>query len=121
MLIEIIDDDVDIAETLEIFLKQQGHQVLKAFTAKDGLKIFTLKMPDAVFLDIQLPDRSGIDLLKDIKTISSETSVIMITGYKDAENVIASFRRGAFDCLLKPFNMDYLKTEILPKIPSRKR
>ena len=121
MLILVIDDDTDVTDSLEIFFKQNGHEVLKAYTAKDGLKLFTLHLPDVVFLDIMLPDTNGITLLKEIKTISSETPVVMITGYKDAEKVIGAFREGAFDCLLKPFNLDYLKNDILPKIPLRKR
>lgn len=121
MNILIIDDEPDTVEPLTAFLTQNGHQVSKSYTAQEGLKTFTLELPDAVFLDIILPDKNGIELLKEIKIISRETPVIMITGYKDAEKVIHAFREGAFDCLLKPFNLEYLKNDILPRIPLRNR
>jgi DNA-binding response OmpR family regulator len=121
MLLLIIDDDVDSAELLGPFLEQSGHQVVKAYTGEEGLKAASEKKPDAAFVDIMLPDRSGIDVLKTMKKTDSEMPVIMITGFKDVENVVNAFRAGSLDCLLKPFNHEYLKNDILPKIPIRKR
>jgi DNA-binding response OmpR family regulator len=116
MNILIIDDDIDASELLKTFMEQNSHKVLQAYTAKDGLRELLSKKPDAVFLDILLPDASGLDLLKEIKTKDRQTPIIMVTGFKDAENVVRAFREGAFDCLLKPYNYDYLKTDILGKI-----
>lgn len=121
MLALIVDDDVETNELLEAFLRQNDHQVIKAFTAEEGLKNFTIEQPDIVFLDIMLPDKNGIEILKEIKLIDRETPVVMITGFKDAEKVVSAFREGAFDCLLKPFNYDYLKNDILTRVPLRKR
>jgi DNA-binding NtrC family response regulator len=47
--------------------------------------------------------------------------VVMITGYKEAEKVIEAFRNGAMDCLLKPFNFDYIKNNVLPHVVERKK
>ena len=116
----IIDDDTDTAELLADFLEQSGHRAVKCYTAAEGMQKLTVQF-DAVFLDIILPDKNGIALLKDIKKADSQMPVIMVTGFKDAENVVSAFREGAFDCLLKPFNYDYLKNDILPKLPLRKR
>lgn len=116
MIILIVDDDADSSELLKTFIEQSGHQVIQAFTAADGLKELASKKPDAVFLDIVLPDANGLDILKQIKARDKETPIVMVTGFKDADNVVRAFRQGAFDCLLKPYNYDYLKTDILGKI-----
>lgn len=117
----IIDDDPNVVELLESFFKQNGHEVLKSHSAEEGLKLFTIEEPDVIFLDIMLPDKNGIELLKEIKSMDRNMPVVMITGFKDAEKVVYAFREGAFDCLLKPINFDYLKNDILTRIPVRKR
>ena|SRR3989344_3343104 len=117
----IVDDDAEAADLLGIFLRKNGHQTTIKYTAKEGLKAISENRPDAVFLDIMLPDQNGIDVLKAIKSSDPEMPVIMVTGFKDAENVVNAFREGSLDCLLKPFNYDYLKNDILPKIPLRRK
>ncbi|OGR89008.1 MAG: hypothetical protein A3A86_02845 [Elusimicrobia bacterium RIFCSPLOWO2_01_FULL_60_11] len=117
----IIDDDIEASDLLRTFIEQNGHKVLQAYTAADGLKELASKKPDAVFLDIMLPDANGLDLLKQIKSRDKETPIIMVTGFKDADNVVRAFRQGAFDCLLKPYNYDYLMTDILGKITPKQR
>ncbi len=121
MLIQIIDDDAEASDLLKAFMEQDGHQVLQAFTAKDGGAQMSSRRPDVVFLDILLPDANGLDILKDIKSRDKSTPVVMVTGFKDAENVVRAFREGAFDCLLKPYNYDYLKNDILGKIVPKVR
>lgn len=121
MIALIIDDDVDASELLKTFIEQSGHEVLQAFTAADGLKQLASKKPDALFLDIMLPDANGLDLLKQIKAWDKETPIVMVTSFKDADSVVRAFRLGAFDCLLKPYNLDYLKTDILGKIIPKQR
>jgi len=109
MKILVIDDDVEICEMLHIFFDSFGYQCLLTHTASEGLKQVVLYEPNIVFLDIRLPDKDGITLLKEIKEINKNLPVIIITGYRDAEKVIEGFRYGAVDCLLKPFNFDYIK------------
>ena len=121
MDILIIDDDVESSDMLKTFIAQGGHKVLQAYTAADGLKELASNRPDAVFLDIMLPDANGLDLLKQIKARYKDTPVVMVTGFKDADNVVRAFRQGAFDCLLKPYNYDYLKSDILGKISPKPR
>ena len=121
MLILIIDDDVDASELLKTFMEQNGHKVLQAYTAQDGTRELFGSKPDAVFLDILLPDANGLDLLKEMKIKDKDLPIVMVTGFKDAENVVRAFRLGAFDCLLKPYNYDYLKNDILGKINPRAR
>ena len=119
MVILIIDDDTDASALLKTFMEQSGFSVIQAYTAQDGVREFETKRPDAVFLDILLPDANGLDVLKKLKAGDKITPIVMVTGFKDAENVVQAFRQGAFDCLLKPYNYDYLKNDILAKITPR--
>ncbi len=121
MIIQIIDDDMDASELLKTFMELDGHKIIQSFTAKDGVRDLADKKPDVVFLDILLPDANGLDILKEIKSKDKQTPIIMVTGFKDAENVVRAFREGAFDCLLKPYNYDYLKNDILGKIVPKSR
>jgi len=117
MKILVIDDDLEIHEMLGVFFQSLGHEQIQSITAQDGLKQVVISEPDAVFLDIRLPDKDGIEVLKEIKQINKNIPVVMITGYKEAEKVIEAFRYGAMDCLLKPFNFDYMKN-LLEQIKS---
>jgi DNA-binding NtrC family response regulator len=72
-------------------------------------------------LDITIGADDGIVLLRELKKMDSRLPIVMITGYRDADRVIESFRLGALDCLLKPFNFDYIKNNILNMITSRQK
>lgn len=120
MKILVIDDDVETLDLLETFFSSLGYEVKTVSNSIEGLKLVKQEIFDLLFLDIKLPEKNGIEVLKEVKAIDPKLPVIMITGYKEAENVIEAFRHGAIDCLLKPFNFEYIKTSILPKIPERK-
>jgi len=119
MRILVIDDDPSVLETLKAFFAKDGHDVICVGTAREGRRLALVEQPDLVLLDIRLPDINGVELLRQLKEIDREMAVVMITAYKDAEKVIDSFRAGAFDCLLKPFNFDYLANSIVAHIPRR--
>ncbi len=121
MKIIVIDDDNEVLELLNTFFSSLGHQVTTTTNSIDGLKFITTEIYDLVLLDIKLPERDGIEVLKEIKQIDKNLPVVMITGYKEAEKVIEAFRNGALDCLLKPFNFDYIKNNLLPQIVERKK
>ncbi len=121
MKLLVIDDDTEILDLLESFFISLGHSVDKTTSSIEGLKLIAKDTYDFIMLDIKLPEADGIEVLKEIKKVDPLLPVIMITGYKEAEKVIEAFRHGAMDCLLKPFNFDYIKNNILTKIPERKK
>ena len=83
MEIIVVDDDIETADLIEMFFKRGRHGVRKAHTAEKGMDLFKEKKPDLVILDMVLPDKSGIELLKEMKGIDSGISVVMITGYRE--------------------------------------
>lgn len=117
MKILAVDDDAEIREILKIFLESEGYTVVLAENGASAVKSVLGETFSLVLLDVNLPDMDGIEVLKKIRKIDSELPVMMITGFKDAEKVIAAFREGAVDCVLKPLNFEYLKSNI----PSRAR
>ncbi|MCX7956593.1 MAG: response regulator [Endomicrobia bacterium] len=121
MKVLLIDDDTEILDLLNTFFTSLGHQTVTTTNSVDGLKFVAKEIYDLVMLDIKLPERDGIEVLKDIKKVDPNLPVVMITGYKEAEKVIEAFRNGALDCLLKPFNFDYIRNNLLPQVPERKK
>lgn len=119
MKIMVIDDDVEVLDTLKAFLETQGHEAICVESAQEGKRLVMIERPDLIMIDIRLPDIDGVELLRQIKAIDSESTAVMITAYRDAERVIEAFRAGAFDCLLKPFNFNYLVKNVLARVPRR--
>ena len=120
MKVLIVDDDDSVLDTLKIFFEtlSEGYVVTTAETAKDGLRKFDEGF-DLVLLDIHLPDGDGVQVLDQMQMKDKKVPVVLVTAYKDATKVIEAFRKGAYDCLLKPFNFEYLRDSILKKISRR--
>src|SRR5579862_5364406 len=102
----IIDDEEIIREALEALLAGDGHRVVTASTAAEGLDRLTRGQFDAVLLDLMLLDRLGIDVLDDIRRMDDELPVVMITAYGTIEGAVAATKQGAFYYFTKPFKND---------------
>ena len=104
----IVDDDTQILEGLEALLTDEW-EVRTATNGKEAIRAFSEFAPDAVLLDLQLPDTSGIDLLHQSKMYSETTPVIMMSGdYGSLDRVIESMKLGAETFLQKPFDYQTL-------------
>lgn len=99
----IIDDDRNILTTLEMYLEDRGFEVVTADSGTAGLQHFRSGMPDLVLLDMKLPDRDGLDILKELTASGITTQVLMITAYATIETAVSAVKMGAFDYLPKPF------------------
>jgi len=99
----VIDDEPVLQDVLGSLLKGDGFDYLQATTAADGLQILREEEVDVVLLDLMLPDRSGLELLPDIKEFDPHLPVVVITAYSSVESAIEAMRRGAFHYVPKPF------------------
>jgi two-component system response regulator AtoC len=108
----VVDDDRAIRWTLSEALRSWSFTPLEAGTVAEALAQFAVELPDAVLLDIDLPDGSGLDVLRQIKTQRPESVVIMITGNVLIDNTIAALRGGAYDFIGKPINLEELRVTI---------
>ncbi len=97
----LVDDDAIVQEVLTLFLRD-AYQVGHATTGIDALAKFRREPVDLVVLDHRLPDRTGLDLLIELKSIRSNVPVIMLTGYGSEWICAAAFKRGVADYFTKP-------------------
>lgn len=112
----VIDDEPEVCELLADFLKMQGYESLKAVRAVDGLALAEKEKPDLVLLDIMMPEIDGLECLQRILKTSPGSIVIMVSGLKDEKIAKEAIRRGAYDYLAKPFDLSYLKDNLLARI-----
>ena len=113
----IVDDDKSVRDFLELFLRKKGYtQVRTAESGLDALKIVEQENIKLVLLDIMLPGMDGMEVLRKIKAMKKETGVIMITGFPDEEKAKAMIKEGAYDYIVKPFDLTYLELSVLTKI-----
>jgi DNA-binding NtrC family response regulator len=108
----IIDDEQEIRESLEQVLKLEGYSPSSAATAEEGLRKAEEQLFDLVLLDVSLPDRNGIEVLKNIKRESPDTGVIMITAYDSGQTAFQASKEGADSYIPKPWDNDRLLLEI---------
>ena len=108
----IIDDEQEIRESLEQLLKLEGYRADSAASGEEGLKKAEGGIYDLVLLDVSLPDRSGLEVLKYLKRESPDSGVIMITAYDSSQVAFQASKEGAESYITKPWDNDKLLLEI---------
>ncbi|MFT3880979.1 MAG: sigma-54 dependent transcriptional regulator [Gemmatales bacterium] len=108
----IIDDEPNVLYALEKGLKATGQTIVTAATGQLGLAAVAKHHPDVVLLDVQLPDLSGIEVLKKLQAIDSRLPVIIMTAHGTADTAIEAMKQGAYDYILKPWKLEELKALI---------
>src|SRR5579885_797757 len=104
----VVDDESEIREGLEVLLASEGYGVSSADTGESGLGKLEEKPYDLLLLDVSLPDRNGIDLLREIHRRDPQLPVVLITAYGSIEMARAAFKSGAMDYITKPWSNDEL-------------
>ncbi|UFS70434.1 response regulator [Geomonas sp. RF6] len=102
----IADDEEMIRGLINLTLSKEGFTCHEASSAEEGLEIVRKVDLDMALLDIMMPGRSGIELLKDMKQMSPDTVVLMITARTDIDTALSCIHHGAEDYITKPFNVD---------------
>jgi len=115
----VVDDDEAIRWTLREALQSWSFGAIEASSVAEALQHFKAELPAAVLLDIDLPDGSGLDVLREIKREHPEAIVIMITGNVQIDNTISALRGGAYDFIAKPINLEELRITIRNAIETR--
>jgi len=99
----VIDDEPVLQDVLGSLLKSDGFDYQQATTAAAGMRVLREEEIDVVLLDLMLPDRSGLELLPEIKAFDPHLPVVVITAYSSVESAIDAMRAGAFHYIPKPF------------------
>ncbi len=102
----VIDDNLDICQLLKRFLTKKGHEVDTTLTGPEGIDLIKNKNYDLVLCDFKLRKMEGREILQQVKTISPETKVAIITGYADVRIAVEVMKKGAFDYVVKPLIPD---------------
>ena len=108
----VVDDEQSMREFLEIFLRREGYEVLTAESVDAALGQLDADDVDLVVTDMQMPDKSGLDLIREAREISPETLMIIVTAFGTTDSAIATMKEGAYDYLTKPFKVDELRIVI---------
>ncbi len=120
-LVLVVDDEKNIREGLKTALKMENFEVVTSEDGKDGLEKLKLFCPDAVILDLKIPYLSGMEFLKKVQGINCDTPVIILTGHGGIDDAVEAMKRGAYDFLTKPVNIEKLSLIINRAIEERKR
>ncbi|MBC8115177.1 MAG: sigma-54-dependent Fis family transcriptional regulator [Candidatus Saccharimonas sp.] len=108
----VVDDDHLILDCFRYAFPPEQISLETATNAAEALAVFRQQSFDAVVTDVRLPDSSGLQLLQDLQAVDGRVPVILMTGHGTANTAIEAMRRGAFEYLLKPLDLDVLQTVI---------
>ncbi|MEF3280375.1 MAG: response regulator transcription factor [Elusimicrobiota bacterium] len=109
----VVDDDANLRESLSESLELEGFKCFEAKNAKEGFDLAKKHMPDVVIMDIQLPDSIGFQLCQDIRKISKDIVIIMMSGrFLSSDEKTQGFTLGADEYITKPFDIQELSIRI---------
>ncbi|MEA5014690.1 MAG: response regulator transcription factor [Candidatus Limiplasma sp.] len=107
----VIEDDKYISNFLSVSLKKEGYQAMLAASADEGLFLFSSNHPDVVLLDLGLPDRDGLEVIREIRGFSN-TPILVVSARGQEKEKIEALDLGADDYMTKPFHMGELLARI---------
>ncbi len=102
----VIDDESLIRKILDVKLKSLDYEVILAEDGEKGIEILKEEKIDLILSDLSMPGKSGFDVLKEVKKINKNIPVIIMTAYANIQTAIEALKLGAFDYIIKPFNME---------------
>ena len=116
--IMVVDDEAEVRKLLERFFTRHGFVVQTASSGEQALEILRSKayQPSIILLDVQMPGMDGLVTLREIKKIDKQAGVIIMTGADDESLGLQALESGAYEYIMKPFDMKYLELVILSKI-----
>lgn len=117
----IIDDDEDMSYTLCRMVEQTGYTSRTAHTLREGLEAARSESFDVVFLDVNLPDGSGLDLIPELKSLNDPPEIIIFTAYGDSEGAAVALGNNVWDYIPKPASMDEIRLPMLRALEYRQQ
>ncbi len=108
----VVDDELNIRNIISEILTDEGYEVILAENAKEAEKNFYYQNIDVVFLDVMLPDKSGMEVLKSIHEDFPIIPIIVISGHGDIRMAVEAMKLGAFDFIEKPLSTERILTSI---------
>jgi UDP-3-O-[3-hydroxymyristoyl] N-acetylglucosamine deacetylase len=104
----VVDDEEGILKSIVGILQDEGYGTITARDGREALHLYQAESPDALLLDIWMPDMDGIEVLKSLQEIDADSAVVVISGHGTISTAIKAVKLGAFDFIEKPLSMDIL-------------
>jgi two-component system cell cycle sensor histidine kinase/response regulator CckA len=108
----IIDDEPRMCDSLKVLLGRHGYEAQTGYSGKEAIECLARDSFDLVLLDIVMPDMTGHQIMDYINSQTPETLVIVMTGHASVDSAVESLRRGAYDYLRKPFDLEQLEKRV---------
>ena len=112
MRVLFIEDDSATAQSIELMLKSEGFNVYTTDLGEEGVDLGKIYDYDLILLDLNLPDMSGLDVLRQLRVAKINTPIMILSGTAEIETKVKSFGGGADDYMTKPFHKDELVARI---------
>lgn len=112
----IIDDEKHIVDALKLFLEMKGYDVIGTTSVIEGIGMVKTEKPKVIFLDINMPEMTGIEALKKIREIDKKIGIIMATAVIDENVAKQAMELGASDYIIKPFDLKYMEKSLMVKL-----
>ena len=109
----IVDDDNPFRERLARAMEKKGFEVLQAESVQKGKDMVKVKKPGFAVVDLRLNDGNGLEVVKEIQKLNTESRIIMLTGYGNIPTAVAAIKHGAIDYLAKPADADDVEKALL--------
>jgi len=116
----VLDDELVIQELLARTFNKDRYHVEAAEDPESALKRIEEEPFDLLITDLKMPKISGMDVLKEVKSASPRTEVIIMTGYPTIETAVEAVKMGAFDFICKPFDLEHMKTTVVKCLDKQK-
>jgi nitrogen regulation protein NR(I) len=108
-IVLIIDDEKDVHYSFRRLLEKEPLDILSAESGDEGIRMARKSHPDLIVMDIRMGQQSGLDTLKELRQMNPKQVVVMMTAYGTSQTAIEAMKRGAYDYILKPFDIPQLK------------
>jgi two-component system response regulator PilR (NtrC family) len=115
----VVDDERSTRDLLSMVLRREGYEVLLAENGRAAVDTLEREPVDLLISDIQMPDLSGVDVLRAAKRIDQDILAIVMMAFASTETAVEAMRLGACDYLIKPFDVDLLKMKVREKVENR--
>ena len=115
----IVDDEPAIGWSLRELLTDQGHDVVLAASAEQALEACRRRPPETILLDVRLPGRDGLSAIPDLRALAPHAPVIVMTAFGDLDTAVRAVAAGAFDYLVKPFDLERVAAVVARALAER--
>ncbi len=112
----VVDDEPSCCEMLREFLAERGYHPVVANSGAEALVAYEQERPDVVLLDVLMPDKDGLETLRELKAMDPEAGVVMVTAVQEKQLALEAMTEGAFDYITKPIDCRYLDLVLKTKM-----